>query len=61
MRTFLIDIDGGSFQAADVDDAFARLGAYFTGMSENGLDTDSIFDTGHVRIRRAPIEDTADG
>jgi hypothetical protein len=39
LKNFHVKIDG-TLPAADIDDVFRRLGAHYTGLAEDGLDSE---------------------
>lgn len=54
MKTFVINIEHSLFFAEDIDDAFARLGRYFTGLAEEGIDAEELFiSPAHITIKPA--------
>lgn len=52
---FVIKADA-QFQAEDIDDAFAKLGAHFKALAEQGLDgDDQLIERGTIDIR--PVDE----
>lgn len=57
---FVINIENGVFEAKDIDDAFARLGEYFTALANVGICAPTFFEPPlHVQIHRQ--REDADG